>query len=67
MLKKVLITMILFLALPVFADTMPFYINSIPKNTLGLYQTDNDLTLYSHPDANSNTIKKMDFSYNPAS
>ena len=65
--KRFLIILALFLALPVFADTMPFYMDSIPKRTLGLYQTDSELVLYSHPEANSNVIKKMSFSYNPES
>ena len=63
--KKFLIILMMFLAMPVMADTMPFYVNSIPKGMLGLYQTDKELTLYSHPDANSNVIKKFEFSYNP--
>lgn len=63
--KKFLISLIMFLTLPAFADTMPFYLESIPKNMLGLYQTDKELTLYSHPDSNSDVIKKMSFSYNP--
>ena len=63
--KKFLISLIMFLTLPAFADTMPFYLESIPKNMLGLYQTDTELTLYSHPDSNSDVIKKMSFSYNP--
>lgn len=53
------------LALPVFADTMPFYMNSIPRGTIGLYQTDESVTLYSEPEANSNIIKKMEFTYKP--
>ena len=57
----------MFLAIPAFADTMPFYINSIPKGMLGLYQTDKEITLYSHPESKSQVIKKMDFSYNPES
>lgn len=63
--KKFLIILAMFLAMPVMADTMPFYMDSIPKTALGLYQTDKNITLYSHPEANSNVIKKMDFSYNP--
>lgn len=63
--KKFLIFLVMSFVLPVCADTMPFYVDSIPKRTLGLYQTDNSLTLYSHPDANSSVIKKMDFSYKP--
>lgn len=65
MLKKLLIIFIMFVSLPVFADTMPFYIDSIPKGTLGLYQIDKALTLFSHPDANSEVIKTFEFSYNP--
>ena len=53
------------LALPVFADTMPFYVGSIPDGVIGMYQTDKEITLYSHPEANSQVIKKMEFSYNP--
>lgn len=63
--KKVLVILLMFLSLPVFADTMPFYMDSIPKTALGLYQTDKELVLFSHPEANSNVIKKMEFSYDP--
>ncbi len=51
--------------MPVWADTMPFYMNSIPKNAIGMYQTGENITLYSHPEVNSAVIKKLDFSYNP--
>ena len=63
--KKILIILLMLLALPAFADTMPFYIESIPKTSLGVYQTDEELVLYSNPDSNSAQIKKMTFSYNP--
>lgn len=63
--KKILIILLMLLALPVFADTMPFYMESIPKTSLGVYQTDEELVLYSNPDSNSTQIKKMIFSYNP--
>ena len=33
--KKFLIILCLFLMMPVWADTMPFYMNSIPKNAIG--------------------------------
>ena len=49
--------------MPVFADTMPFYMKSIPKTSIGVYQTDKDLTIFSHPEANSNIIKKFEFTY----
>lgn len=63
--KKILIILCLFLMMPVWADTMPFYMNSIPKNAIGMYQTGENITLYSHPEVNSAVIKKLDFSYNP--
>ncbi len=65
--KRLIIIFLMMLALPVFADTMPFYMNSIPKGTIGLYQTDESVTLYSEPEANSNVIKKMEFTYKPES
>lgn len=63
--KKFLIILAMLFSLPVFADTMPFYVGSIPDGIIGMYQTDKELTLYSHPEANSNVIKKMEFTYNP--
>lgn len=63
--KKFLIILCLFFVMPVLADTMPFYMNSIPKNAIGMYQTGENITLYSHPEANSAVIKKLDFSYDP--
>lgn len=62
--KKFLIILAMFFVMPVFADTMPFYMENIPKTALGLYQTDKEITLFSHPEANSDIIKKMQFSYN---
>ena len=63
--KNFLIILCLFLMMPVWADTMSFYMNSIPKNAIGMYQTGENITLYSNPEANSAVIKKLDFSYNP--
>lgn len=63
--KKFLIILMMLFTLPVFADTLPFYIESIPKTSLGLYQVDKEISLFSHPEANSNIIKKMQFSYDP--
>lgn len=65
--KKLLIIICMMLVLPVFADTMPFYINAIPKSAIGLYQTSEQITIFSEPEANSNIIKKFNFSYNPDS
>jgi hypothetical protein len=63
--KKFLILLFLLLGLPVFADTIPFYMNPIPKTSIGVYQTDKDLSLYVAPENNAKIIKKMEFSYNP--
>lgn len=63
--KKYLIILAMLFALPVFADTQPFYKDSIPSGIIGMYQTDKEITLYSHPEANSEVIKKMTFSYKP--
>lgn len=60
-----LIFICLLLTLPVFADTMPFYVDSIPKSVIGMYQTGENITIFSHPEANSKVVKKIDFSYNP--
>ena len=63
--KKFLIVLSLLYAIPVFADTMPFYINNIPKNAIGLYQTGENITIYSSPEDMSKVIKKISFSYKP--
>ena len=64
--KRLLIFLfVIFLSLPVMADTMPFYVDSIPKTALGVYQTDKEMVLFSHPDSNSEMIKKFEFTYNP--
>lgn len=63
--KKFLLIISMLLMIPAFADTMPFYVNAVPKSSIGLYQTDENITVYSQPDINSPVIKKLDFSYNP--
>ena len=63
--KKFLIFLAMLLVLPVFADTLPYYTNAIPKDAIGVFQTGEGLTIYSHPEANSRIIKTYEFSYNP--
>lgn len=65
MLKKILLILTALVVLPVFADTMPYYIDSIPKTTIGMYQTDDKITIFSHPDPNSKIILENKFSYDP--
>ena len=62
--KKFLIMLAMLIVLPVFADTMPFYVNSIPKDAIGVYQTSKEIVLYSNPEANSKVIKRFELSYN---
>ena len=63
--KKVLLIFISMLFISVFADTMPFYMNSLPKTAIGLYQTDKTLELRTNPNSNAPLIKKYEFNYNP--
>ena len=63
--KKLLLMLIMMLLLPVFADTLPYYTSAIPKDAIGVYQTGESITIFSHPEANSQVIRKFDFSYNP--
>ena len=63
--KKFLIMLFMMICVPVFADTMPFYVDSVPKEAIGVYQTGKEVVLYSHPDANSEVVKRMEFSYKP--
>ena len=62
--KKIFVLISLLFILPVFADVMP-YMESIPKEAIGMYQTGENITILSHPEANSKIIKKFDFSYKP--
>lgn len=59
----ILLTAMIFM-LPVFADTMPFYTNAVPKSAIGVFQTGDELKIYSQPDTNSKIIKELKFSYN---
>ena len=61
--KKFLIILFMLICMPVLADTMPFYVNSVPKEAIGVYQTGREVVLYSHPDANSDVVKRFEFSY----
>ena len=63
--KKFLILMAMLFMLPVFADTMPFYTNAVPKSALGVFQTGEELKIYAHPEVNSKIVKEFKFSYNP--
>ena len=55
------------LMLPVFADTVPCYMDNLPKSAIGLFQTGEALTVYSEPDINSVVVKEYNFTYKPDS
>ena len=61
--KKFIIMLFMLMTMPVFADTMPYYIDSVPKDVIGVFQTGKEVVLYSHPEANSEIIKKFELSY----
>ena len=61
--KRFLLVLCMMFILPVFADVMPFYVNTIPKDAIGMYQTGDNITIYSEPEANSKAIKSFNFSY----
>ena len=63
--KRFLIILSMLICMPVFADTVPFYMNQVPKSAIGVYQTDKEITIYAKPDANSTVVKNITFSYEP--
>lgn len=38
---------------PAYADVMPYYVNNINTNSIGVYQASNDIKLYKEPNENS--------------
>ena len=63
--KKILLIVAMLFMIPAFADTMPYYTSAIPKEAIGVYQTGDTLTIYSHPEVNSKIIRTFDLSYKP--
>lgn len=61
--KRFLIIFCMMFVLPVFADTQPYYMNHIPKSAIGLYQTDDSITIYEEPNKDSKVVRTIDFSY----
>ncbi len=58
MIKKLcLILALMFtLILPVSADIMPYYVNNINPNSIGVYQAPNNIKIYSEPNENSKLL-----------
>ena len=63
--KKILVIIAMSFMLPVFADTLPYYVDNIPQKAIGVFQAGETLTIYSHPESNSQIIRTFNFSYNP--
>lgn len=53
--KKLLLLLafLLNIILPARADVMPYYVNSINSNSIGVYQTANNIKVYKEPNENS--------------
>lgn len=53
--KKLLIVLafLISIILPAKADVMPYYVNSINTNSIGLYQASNTIKIYKEPNENS--------------
>lgn len=47
------------------ADILPFYIDQIPNDAIGLFQTSKQLRLMSEPESNSDIVKLIDLNYKP--
>ena len=58
MLKKTIISFILFLSSIIMAkaDVMPYYVNNINSNSIGVYQAFNRIKIYKEPNENSKLL-----------
>lgn len=56
--KKILLafTFFIFSILPSFADVMPYYVNNISKDSIGVYQASNCIKVYKEPSENSKLL-----------
>lgn len=64
--KKLLIILafLFVMILPVKADVMPYYVNSINPNTIGVYQASNDIKVYKEPNENSKLLLNISWDEN---
>ena len=63
MFKKILIifTFLLLIILPAKADVMPYYVNNINPNSIGVYQAANNIKIYKEPNENSKLLLNIDW------
>ena len=52
----ILFAFLLNLLSPVFADVMPYYVNNINTNSIGVYQATNNIRVYKEPNENSKLL-----------
>ena len=57
-----LFSLLTFFVTPAFADVMPYYVNSISPNSIGVYQAPNDIKIYSEPTENSKLLVEATWS-----
>ena len=58
-----LITLLINLFTPVVADVMPYYVNNVNTETIGVYQAPKDLKVYSAPNVNSTVLLEAKWDY----
>lgn len=61
--RSIFIILCMLFMVPVFADTMPYYVDVVPKSAIGVYQTGDKLTVYAQPESNSEILKEFKFTY----
>lgn len=52
----IILTFIFSLFLPAKADVMPYYVNNIDSNSIGVYQASNNIKVYQEPNENSKLL-----------
>lgn len=58
MIKKIclFLTFLFVIALPANADVMPYYVNNINSNSIGVYQASNNIKIFKEPNENSTLL-----------
>lgn len=57
----IILTFLLSLILPAYADVMPYYTNSINSDSIGVYQTSNCIKVYKEPNENSELLLNVNW------
>lgn len=64
--KRLFITFafLLFFILPAHADVMPYYVNNISTDSIGVYQASNNIRIYKEPNENSQLLLNVNWDSN---